>query len=96
MTVYVDDYAAPATVNGRKGRWSHLIADSSAELTAFAAVLGLASHWVQYPGTFREHFDVTESVKRRAIQMGAVPIGLHEAGLLMLARSPLPVLTPTG
>jgi hypothetical protein len=56
------------------GRWSHLLADSPAELAGFAARLGLRPEWLQFPGTAREHYDIVETVRRRAVAAGAVPI----------------------
>lgn len=79
MAVYVDNmrrYAWMDRGSGRPvtGRWSHLLADDPAELAAFAARLGLRPEWLQLPGTAREHYDVVETVRRRAVKAGAVPI----------------------
>ena len=79
MTIYVDNmrrYAQVDRGSGRvvTGRWSHLLADDPAELAAFAARLGLRPEWIQFPGTPREHYDVVEAVRRRAVAAGAVPI----------------------
>ena len=79
MTVYVDNmrvYAIADRGSGRPvaGRWSHLMADSPDELAGFAARLGLRPEWVQFHGTAREHYDVVEAVRRRAVAAGAVPI----------------------
>lgn len=78
MTVYVDDMRRSAAVAGRRDRWSHLMADTSEELFEFAMTIGLNSTWVQKPGTHREHFDVTEGMRRRALASGAVPVGFLE------------------
>lgn len=86
MSVYVDDMRAVAVMAGTRGMWCHLMADSSEELAAFARSLSLKPDWVQYPGTFREHYDLTESVRRRAIEHGAIPITLREAGRLLRRR----------
>jgi hypothetical protein len=80
MTVYVDDMRRTAAVAGRNDRWSHLMADSSEELFAFAVAIGLNPEWVQKPGTHREHFDVTDGVRRRALAHGAVPVDFLELG----------------
>lgn len=83
MTVYVDDMQREASVRGMTRRWSHLMADDPAELRAFAQSIGLRISWLQRAGTYREHFDVTETVRQRAIQRGAIPVrfedtpGLH-------------------
>jgi hypothetical protein len=86
MTVYVDDMRAAAVIGGTRSTWSHLIADSSDELAAFATRLALKPGWVQFPGTFREHYDVTESVRRRAIEQGAIPISMRDVGRLLRKR----------
>lgn len=82
MTVYVDDMLRKATVRGMTRRWSHLMADDPAELRAFASAIGLKLTWVQRPGTYREHFDVTESVRLRAIQYGAVSVRFEDTPAL--------------
>lgn len=86
MSVYVDDMRAPAVIGGTRSTWSHLIADSSVELADFATLLALKPTWIQFPGTFREHYDVTESVRRRAIERGAIPISMREVGRLLRKR----------
>ncbi len=82
MTVYVDDYRRPATVGRITARWSRLITDARPELHAFAEALGLQRSWFQdHP--IRWHYDVTEAMRRRAVAMGAVEIGLREVGQIM-------------
>lgn len=78
MAVYVDDFQLEAVVNGKNRRWSHLIADSSDELKTFARRLGLSADWIQKRGTRSEHFDVTDSMRRKAIALGAEPISYFE------------------
>jgi hypothetical protein len=78
MTIYVDDMQRTATVQGLARSWSHLIADDPDELRAFARRLGLSQSWIQKPGTFREHFDVTAGIREKAISMGAVPISYFD------------------
>lgn len=99
MTVYVDDFATPATVGSIKARWSHLIADTPEELHAFAARLGLRRAWFQdptvngkpkaAPGTRAAenwHYDVTENKRRQAIRLGAVPVPWREIPDIIDAR----------
>lgn len=74
MAVYVDH----AFAYGEWGRWSgggHLQADSSQELHAFAAQLGLARAWFQStPGRpDKDHYDLTAMGRRLAIGQGAIP-----------------------
>lgn len=92
MSVYVDDMKRPARPAGYRGPgtplWSHLLADTSEELLAFAHGLGLRRGWLQHPGTPREHFDVTNTVRERALRAGAVPIRYgRQGGLLTLAKA---------
>lgn len=71
MSVYVDDMQRPARVGRINGRWSHLFADTHDELEEFARRLGLHPGWIQHPGTYREHYDLTEPRRRRALAYGA-------------------------
>ena len=89
--IWVDDMRRPARPAGYRGRgtprWSHLFAETPAELAEFARRLGLSPSWLQYAGTHREHFDVTDTVRRRALQAGAVPISYPgDVGRLLAAR----------
>jgi hypothetical protein len=83
MTVYVDNMRRRATVGRTNGSWSHLLADSPEELREFANRLGLNSRWIQHEGTYREHFDVVESVRQRAINLGAEAINWKQTGVLL-------------
>lgn len=75
MTVYVDDMRRRRTVGGGRPRtWSHLMADTHDELMEFARRLGLRADWLQHAGTHREHFDVVEQVRTRALRLGATAI----------------------
>lgn len=87
MVVYVDDMGLSATVGRVAARWSHLMADSSVELAEFADRLGLDPSWIQYPNTAKEHFDVTATVRARALRLGAVPIQYGEGGHLTMAKA---------
>jgi hypothetical protein len=67
MTVYVDDERIP----WRGKQWCHLVADSLAELHTFATTLGLRRAWFQGRSVY-PHYDVTVSVRDRALRLGAV------------------------
>lgn len=72
MTVYVDD-----AVFAWRGRlWAHLLADSLDELHAMASALGLDRRAFQNK-TSGAHYDLTASLRERAIALGAVPISRH-------------------
>lgn len=83
MTVYVDDMR----IAYGHMRMSHLLADSSAELAAFAAELGLKPDWLQQAGTAYEHYDVSDSKRRAALELGARPITLRQTGELMKRKA---------
>lgn len=74
MTVYVDDFDVAARVGTLSRRWSHLVADTPDELRNFGRRLRLPLSWIQKSGTPLEHFDVTSSVRRRAVALGAEPV----------------------
>jgi hypothetical protein len=76
LTVYVDDWRQRATVRGRTDRWSHLLADDPAELHALAAALGIPPRGYQRHrrSAALNHYDVPESLRQRAIALGAVPV----------------------
>ncbi len=96
MTVYVDSARIPAQVGRISGRWSHLTADTPAELHAFAARLGLARAWYQtcrYSAACRPadrcvhwHYDVTDSKRAAALVAGAQPIGPAELAAIIARR----------
>jgi hypothetical protein len=84
MTVYVDDMRMHATVGRITARWSHLMADTDDELHRFAARLGLRRAGAQYPGTWKSHYDITDSKRRLAIELGAHPIRYGSPGSVAL------------
>lgn len=73
MSVYVDH----AFAFGDWGRWrggGHLQADTSEELHAFAARMGLRREWFQSkPGRpENDHYDLTEAGRALALELGAI------------------------
>lgn len=68
MATYVDNEQIP----WRGKLWCHLVADSLDELHAFAVQLGLRRAWFQSKSAF-PHYDVTLTVRERALQLGAQP-----------------------
>lgn len=86
MAVYVDD----AFVDADWGRWSgggHMQADTVDELHAFAARLGLKRSWFQTkPGRpEHDHYDLTASKRRKAIELGATAESWRDAALRHVA-----------
>lgn len=82
MTVYVDCSTHPL---GRMVM-CHMIADCTEELRAMASRLGLRETWIQKEGTYQEHFDVCATKRRRAIDLGAVPLSNRKLAELVIAR----------
>lgn len=82
MAVYVDNMRA------KFGRMvmCHMLADSREELDAMADQIGVARKWVQYPGTYKEHYDIALSARAKAVAAGAVEIDMRDTGLMMRER----------
>ena len=72
MTVYVDEI----TLHPTRGEWCHMMADSDAELHAFAAKLGLSRGWVHHHKGRVDvlHYDLRPNTRALAIQRGAVEV----------------------
>ncbi len=83
MSVYVD------SMHARFGRMvmCHMFADTSAELHAIAARLGLSRQWCQAEGTQREHYDVCLSKRAQAVVFGALEIDFQEVAALLRRRA---------
>lgn len=78
MAVYVDNMLVRADVpNGAhtvRGRWSHMQADTREELDAMADTIGLRRSWIQHPGEWMEHYDVTLTKRALALKAGAIEL----------------------
>lgn len=98
MTVYVDNMRMRATVGRLQARWSHLIADTEEELHEFAERLGLQRWMFQDPREDKRppapdsyaantwHYDVVDTKRRQAIEMGAIAVDLFELPDLIYSR----------
>ncbi len=82
MNVYVDDMKASF---GRMVM-CHMIADTHAELAGMAERIGVQRRWLQYPGTYREHFDICMSKRAKAVALGAKEVTRLELGRIIMAR----------
>lgn len=82
MSVYVDD----AREEFGRMVMCHMIADSSKELLRMAKKIALPEKWIQYPGTYKEHFDVCKAKRDAAIFHGAIPITRRELAVKLAAR----------
>lgn len=74
MTVYVDELLKHANARGifRLGS-CHLVADTLAELHAFAARIGMRRTWFQ-DHRFLPHYDLVASRRAAAVSLGAVEV----------------------
>jgi len=70
MPVYIDSFNAPY----RGMIMCHMIADTTEELLSMADKIGVKRKWIQDAGTCYEHFDVCLSMKKKAIQAGAIEV----------------------
>jgi Protein of unknown function (DUF4031) len=84
MAVYVDD----SSIRWRGGEWSHLMAETSEELHAFAGRLGLPRAWFhRRPARpWKDHYDIPAAKRQVAILRGAMPITCREAAEMRRAR----------
>lgn len=81
--VYVDDMEAPY---GRMVM-CHMIADTTEELMRMADRIGVNRKWIQYPGTYKEHFDICKAMRRKAVEFGAKEITWRELGRMTLEKA---------
>lgn len=65
MSVYVDNM----NLTWKNKKWCHLMADTEEELHHFALRLGLQRLWYQ-----NDHYDITTSKKKLAIELGAIEV----------------------
>ena len=80
--VYVDNMAV------QYGRMvmCHMIADTQAELFEMVDKIGVQRKWVQDFMSPREHFDVSLTKKKLAIQFGAKEITMRELATMTANR----------
>lgn len=74
MAVYVDDMYRYPIGEYRGMKMSHLTADTTEELLAMVDTIGVQRKWIQYPGTWKEHFDIAFSKRKLAVEAGAIEI----------------------
>src|SRR5689334_8297900 len=80
----------PAGVR-RGGRMYHGVpelpsAEGTAALIAFVRRSGLRPQWIQYPGSYREHFDARADDGLAMLAAGARLATNREVGMLLAAR----------
>jgi hypothetical protein len=66
----------------RGRRWCHLTADTTPELHAFAARLGLLRQWFQSKPDrpWHDHYDLPEEIRVQAVACGAQPLSTQQMG----------------
>lgn len=84
MTVYVDDMEAPFG----NMVMCHMMADSREELDAMADTIGVQRKWIQHPGTWQEHYDISKSKRALAVKAGAVEVSMVD--LVKMRRTKRP------
>lgn len=90
MTVYIDDMHKTGMGEFRGMKMSHMIAETEAELHAFADSIGLKRSWFQ-----GDHYDVAKGKRALAIRNGAIAIPLKTlASMAGNARAQWPMGTP--
>lgn len=77
MPVYVDNfYLTGVTFRGMK--MCHMVADTTEELLKMIDSIGMKRKWIQHPGTANEHFDICLSMRKKAVALGAIEIGMRD------------------
>lgn len=75
----------------RGDRMYHVLSDLTGvagreELVAYVRAYGLRREWIQYAGTYREHFDVRADTGERMIADGGRLVTNRELGALLAAK----------
>jgi hypothetical protein len=78
-------YLYPMGQYGRM-KMSHMIADTTDELLAMAATIGVQVKWLQKAGTHGEHFDIAQNKRELALKNGAVAITLRQCSSMCARR----------
>jgi hypothetical protein len=86
MAVYVDDMRKPVRLNRFTANWSHMYADTPEELADIAVKLELKTSWLQYAGTWKEHYDVTDTTRTKALALGVISVTYRQTGIFMSNR----------
>lgn len=84
MPVYVDDMFRSELGKFGRMKMSHMMADSQDELLEMADQIGVSRRWLQNrgQGRHREHFDVSMSLRAKAVAAGAVEVTMRDLGLI--------------
>lgn len=80
--VYIDNFNAPY----KRMTMCHMIADTTEELLQMVDKIGVNKKWIQYPGTYNEHFDICLAKKKLAISFGVKEVGFRELAIIINKR----------
>lgn len=85
MSVYLDD----AMIRWRGKTWSHLYADTLAELLAFGDLVGLKRSWLQHSDGERglPHYDVTGVMRDSCVTEGATLVSGGDGTYMRLRQA---------
>lgn len=76
--VYVDNFNAPF----KNMVMCHMIADTTEELLEMCDKIKVNRKWIQDAGTWKEHFDICITKRKKAISLGAIEITFKEMALM--------------
>lgn len=79
--IYVDDFHKATGRNFGRMKMSHMIADTTEELLQMVDKIGVQRKWIQFAGTYKEHFDICLNKRKLAVKLGA-----KEIDMIKLAR----------
>ena len=81
MTVYVDDMYKYPMGEFRGMKMSHMIATDEEELHRMADTIGVRRKWYQ-----GDHYDISLGMRVKAIEAGAVSIGLRDLSSMVMVH----------
>ena len=81
--VYVDDMYISSIGQFGRMKMSHMTADTTEELLEMVDKIGLNKKWIQYAGTWKEHFDVSMSLRKKAVENGAKEVTMREGNEIL-------------
>lgn len=67
----------------------HMVADSNQELLQMVDKIGVDRKWIQYAGTYAEHFDICLAMKKKVLAAGAKEITFMAYGRFCEKRKTL-------
>lgn len=91
MAVYIDNYNA--SFQGMV--MCHMVANTTEELLAMVDRIGVNRKWIQYLGTYNEHFDICLAKKALALKAGAVEISARDYATFASFRREGNIFKPT-